>query len=190
MRFLQTPLHDVSPTQLPTFSCTSLSAVLLGHMASTQSGQNTDSLSPATRSCHRCNQKKIRCSKSQPCSSCVKSNSDCVFPGPGRAPRRKKRPLKAELVSRLKSLEQQVRGLTTEPGNSTLHDSLDGSESFAEATASEDGRLVPDEGSTRYVTHDALVGLMDQVSSPTFRAENILITLGEDRKPQKHSRLS
>ncbi|OJJ05813.1 hypothetical protein ASPVEDRAFT_75073 [Aspergillus versicolor CBS 583.65] len=134
-------------------------------MASSQSGQNTDSLSPATRSCHRCNQKKIRCSKSQPCSSCVESNSDCVFPGPGRAPRRKKRPLKAELVSRLKSLEQQVRGLTTEPGNGTLHDSLDGSESVAEATASEDGRLMPGEGSTRYVTHDALVGLMDQIEN-------------------------
>lgn len=80
----------------------------------------------------------------------------------------------------MKSLEQQVRSFTTEPGNGTLHDSLDGSEGVAEATASEDGRLIPDEGSTRYITHDALVGLMGQVSSPTFRAENILITLGED----------
>ncbi len=140
-----------------------------------QSGQNTNSLSSAApRSCHRCNQKKIRCSKSQPCSSCVASNSDCIFPGPGRAPRRKKRPLKAELVSRLKSLEQQVRVLTTEPGNSTqLHDFLHGCESTVEATASEDGRLLADEGSARYVTHHALVGLMDQVSSPIFPAKNI-----------------
>ncbi|KAJ6028742.1 hypothetical protein N7540_004318 [Penicillium herquei] len=62
-----------------------------------------------SRSCHRCNQKKIRCSKTQPCASCVKSGSECTFPGPGRAPRRRKRALKAELLARVRNLEQELR---------------------------------------------------------------------------------
>ncbi|PYI00317.1 hypothetical protein BO78DRAFT_465396 [Aspergillus sclerotiicarbonarius CBS 121057] len=69
------------------------------HMVDVASGQ---------RSCRECNRKKIRCSKTAPCSHCVRRGLDCVFPGPSRAPRRKKRPLKAELVARLKSLEQEL----------------------------------------------------------------------------------
>jgi hypothetical protein len=37
-----------------------------------------------------------------------------IFPPPGRAPRRKKRALKAELVSKVKSLEQKVWELEDE----------------------------------------------------------------------------
>ncbi|KAJ5724535.1 hypothetical protein N7493_006263 [Penicillium malachiteum] len=64
----------------------------------------------ASRSCHRYNQKKIRCSKNQPCDNCmcVKSSSECTFPGPGRAPRRRKRALKAELITRVENLEKEL----------------------------------------------------------------------------------
>ncbi|KAL4886412.1 fungal-specific transcription factor domain-containing protein [Aspergillus karnatakaensis] len=61
-----------------------------------------------TRSCLKCNQRKTRCSRSQPCASCVKLGIDCVFPPPGPVPRRRKRALKAELVSRVKVLEQKL----------------------------------------------------------------------------------
>ncbi|KAL4735590.1 fungal-specific transcription factor domain-containing protein [Aspergillus similis] len=74
-----------------------------------------------TRSCHRCSQKKIRCSKSCPCESCSKSGSKCVFPGPGRAPRRKLRPLKGELVSQAQSLAEQTRNDSPNTGAGLSH---------------------------------------------------------------------
>lgn len=67
-----------------------------------------------TRSCQKCNQRKTRCSKSRPWSSCLKLGVECVFPPPGRAPRRKKRALKAELVSRVKDLEQRIQQIREE----------------------------------------------------------------------------
>ncbi|OJJ56180.1 hypothetical protein ASPSYDRAFT_406276 [Aspergillus sydowii CBS 593.65] len=63
-----------------------------------------------TRTCRRCSQKKIRYNKHQPCDSCSRSGSACVFPGPSRAPRRRKQPLKAQFLSHLKSLEEESAG--------------------------------------------------------------------------------
>lgn len=108
------------------------------------------------RSCYLCNRKKIRCSKTAPCTHCVRLGLDCVFPGPGRAPRRKKRPLKAELVSRLKSLEQE---LTERTGGSDP--------AGARRAADEQGTLVVGGDSTHYLNHEALLGLSGQVRSRT-----------------------
>ena len=128
------------------------------------------------RSCHRCNQKKVRCSKTQPCDSCLKSNSDCVFPGPSRAPRRKKRPLKAELISRLKGLEQELREMTQERGDpdsaaSSAATSQDApvlsntplAANNARHVEHEHGKLIVEGDSTRYVTHEVLISLGNQV---------------------------
>ncbi|RAH59383.1 C6 transcription factor [Aspergillus piperis CBS 112811] len=117
-----------------------------------------------TRSCRRCSQKKIRCDKAQPCASCIKSASECVFPGPDRAPRRKKRPLKAQLVSRLKSLEKQVQTLTekleTVNHNSRRHPQPAENSS---AVKGERGNLFVDRGSSQYINHEVLVDLETQV---------------------------
>ncbi|KAL2802586.1 fungal-specific transcription factor domain-containing protein [Aspergillus granulosus] len=109
-----------------------------------------------TRSCYRCSQKKIRCSKGDPCTSCVKTNSECVFPAPGRAPRRKKRPLKAELASRLSALEHEFQNLTNNSGNLILQDNT-------RELRGEHGKLLVDEASTYYVTHEVLVRLGNQI---------------------------
>ncbi|KAE8363720.1 fungal-specific transcription factor domain-containing protein [Aspergillus caelatus] len=93
----------------------------------------------------------LRCSRTQPCDSCLKSNSECVFPGPGRAPRRKKRPLKAELISRLKGLEQELREMTQKRGDPDS------------TTKNEHGKLIVEGHSTRYVTHEVLVSLGNQI---------------------------
>ncbi|PWY94341.1 hypothetical protein BO94DRAFT_563780 [Aspergillus sclerotioniger CBS 115572] len=117
--------------------------------------------------CHRCNRKKIRCSKTVPCNHCVRLGLDCVFPGPGRAPRRKKRPLKAELVARLKSLEQELTELT-------------GGSDRAEARragpgAADDGTLIVDGDSTQYLNHEALIGLGGQIKE----LQDIVASSGE-----------
>ncbi|KAH8422563.1 Zn(II)2Cys6 transcription factor [Aspergillus melleus] len=122
------------------------------------------------RSCHRCNQKKIRCNKAQPCEGCVKTSSECVYPGPGRAPRRKKRALKAELVSRVKNLEQELR-LLAKGGETTSEDAPPPCPSDHEAQGAEDhrgegskhGKLFVKGSSTQYFTHEVLVNLVSQV---------------------------
>ncbi|KAL4741879.1 fungal-specific transcription factor domain-containing protein [Aspergillus similis] len=62
------------------------------------------------RSCVTCRRRKVRCNKRSPCSNCVRAGVECIFPPPGRAPRRLKRPPaeNAELLSRLRQLENIV----------------------------------------------------------------------------------
>ncbi|KAL4820349.1 fungal-specific transcription factor domain-containing protein [Aspergillus spinulosporus] len=118
-----------------------------------------------TRSCHRCSQKKIRCSKSRPCDSCSKSGSKCVFPGPGRAPRRKLRPLKGELVSQAQSLAEQVQELTRQLRDltQTRNDTSNAGAGPAHGDR-QHGTLLVDEGATpKYVSHQVLVNLGAQV---------------------------
>lgn len=121
---------------------------------------------PNQRSCQQCSRKKIRCDKSQPCTNCSKSQLECIFPGSGRAPRRKKRPLKAELISRLNRLEDEIKGLReyTEEANRVNQRSCSENAVVSEnAAGGQRGRLIVGNGYSRYVTHDALVNVEDQV---------------------------
>ena len=70
---------------------------------------NTGLLNP--RSCTICRRRKVKCDKKQPCSNCVKAHSVCVFPAPGRAPRKPRKPQDAELMDRLRRLEGVVQSL-------------------------------------------------------------------------------
>lgn len=118
------------------------------------------------RSCHRCSQKKIRCSKSCPCESCSRSGSECVFPGPGRAPRHKLRPLKGELVSQTQNLTEQVQELTRQLQALTKarSDLPNAGVCPVHAERGEHGTLLVDEEAPRYVSHQVLVNLGAQAS--------------------------
>ncbi|KAL4963755.1 Zn(II)2Cys6 transcription factor [Aspergillus stella-maris] len=120
---------------------------------------------PTPRSCHRCSQRKIRCNKIQPCAHCAKSKAECTFPGPGRAPRSKKRPLKAELVARLKGLEQEIKESTHREGQASQYSPYDlPTADLSQIVANQHGKLfVNGTSSSQYTTHEALVGLEDQV---------------------------
>ncbi|KAF3399020.1 Bikaverin cluster transcription factor bik5 [Talaromyces pinophilus] len=63
------------------------------------------------RSCVTCRRRKVRCNKREPCSNCIKAGIECVFPGPGRAPRKQRRPPDVEVLSRLRRLEGVVESL-------------------------------------------------------------------------------
>ena len=63
------------------------------------------------RSCVTCRRRKVRCNKTEPCSNCVKAGIECVFPGPGRAPRKQRRQPDVEVLSRLRRLEGVVESL-------------------------------------------------------------------------------
>ncbi|KAK0104452.1 hypothetical protein ONS95_004741 [Cadophora gregata] len=70
------------------------------------------------RSCVTCRRRKVKCDKRNPCTNCAKAGSVCVFPAPGRAPRRPRQGGKvvsereAELLKRLRRLEGVVEELS------------------------------------------------------------------------------
>ncbi|MCJ1389916.1 hypothetical protein MMC18_002773 [Xylographa bjoerkii] len=70
---------------------------------------STSSVNP--RSCTTCRKRKVRCDKKHPCSNCHKAGIECIFPRPGRAPRRSKKPSDSELLARLRRLEGVVQSL-------------------------------------------------------------------------------
>lgn len=164
----------------------------------------------SSRSCVTCRRRKVRCNKRSPCSNCVKAGTDCIFPPPGRAPRRSKRPPDAELVSRLRRLEGVIEHLSgknaeagstssvspTQPSSSGIPSAVPSAASTATtATApppgqapaeskepnggcpfeddptklntgkfeNEFGRLVIDEGRSRYVSNRLWASLGDEV---------------------------
>ena len=60
------------------------------------------------RSCHGCNSKKIRCDKTEPCSSCARAGRPCVYPPVGPRKRRAKETIMADMASRISTLEKSV----------------------------------------------------------------------------------
>lgn len=76
------------------------------------------------RSCVTCRRRKVRCDKHMPCSNCCRAQIPCIFPAPGRAPRRPRpkdpnAPAKQpsserelELMRRLRKLEGIVEELS------------------------------------------------------------------------------
>jgi hypothetical protein len=76
------------------------------------------------RSCVTCRRRKVRCDKHMPCSNCRRAQIPCIFPAPGRAPRRPrprdpnappKQPSserELELMKRLRKLEGIVEELS------------------------------------------------------------------------------
>ncbi|KAL2007732.1 hypothetical protein VTN00DRAFT_7714 [Thermoascus crustaceus] len=147
------------------------------------------------RSCVTCRRRKVRCSKTEPCSNCVKAGIECVFPGPGRAPRKTKRPPDAELLARLRRLEGVVESLG---GNALLNAASPAASSAPQPTSKGDtakenqqansdrsdcpnfldtdpkkiatggrkqeiGRLVVEEGRSRYVSNRFWASLGDEI---------------------------
>ncbi|KAJ9636263.1 hypothetical protein H2201_006242 [Coniosporium apollinis] len=79
------------------------------HKPSVSSSSANGSFNP--RSCTTCRRRKVKCDKKQPCGNCTKAHIDCIFPAPGRAPRKPRKPQDAELMDRLRKLEGVVQSL-------------------------------------------------------------------------------
>ena len=75
------------------------------------SGGTSAGVSLNPRSCVTCRRRKVRCDKRYPCSNCQKAHIDCIFPAPGRAPRKPRKPPDTELLARLRRLEGVVQSL-------------------------------------------------------------------------------
>ncbi|KAI0127039.1 fungal-specific transcription factor domain-containing protein [Xylariales sp. AK1849] len=115
-----------TPTNERRDTATSAGASGVSHSASgatviDPSVEPSSTLNP--RSCVTCRRRKVRCDKQMPCGNCRKARISCIFPAPGRAPRRPRprdpnAPPKqtsereVELVKRLRKLEGIVEELS------------------------------------------------------------------------------
>ena len=152
------------------------------------------SLNP--RSCVTCRKRKVRCDKRHPCANCTKANNECIFPGPGRAPRRSRKPPDTELLARLRRLEGVVKNMGKDPeeevesaDNASKSGADDGpiankdpgcdnSEFFdhlkqndpSEKLAKDFGRLVIEEGRSRYVSNKFWTALSEEVGRCVYEA--------------------
>lgn len=159
--------------------------------SSTHHPHNTLSI----RSCVTCRKRKVRCDKIHPsCGNCTKAHIECIFPGPGRAPRKSKKPPDTELLVRLRRLEGVVQslgaqvdeeGTVTQNGvvqspkaMATIADQLQRSDSGRNSPGSDAsgegythrgsidkqvGRLVINEGRSRYVSNAFWASMGDEV---------------------------
>ena len=141
------------------------------------------------RSCVTCRKRKVRCDKRHPCINCTKAGIECIFPGPGRAPRRSRKPPDTELLARLRRLEGVVKHMGRDPeeeiesvdvvsrpgpdnlavkdpgcDNSEFFDHLNPKEEQGvEKLARDFGRLVVVEGRSRYVANRFWTALSEEV---------------------------
>ncbi|CAK3762626.1 transcriptional regulatory [Lecanosticta acicola] len=102
------PSHDGTAQDAPATTAASRSLV------------NAQGRTLNPRSCVTCRRRKVKCDKLHPCSNCNRAHIECIFPAPGRAPRK---PRKAgegrdkELLERLRRLEGVVKGMGVEVPN-------------------------------------------------------------------------
>ncbi|OCL05728.1 hypothetical protein AOQ84DRAFT_412861 [Glonium stellatum] len=59
--------------------------------------------------CITCTRRKIKCDKLSPCSSCSKSQSECVYRAPAPSQRHRKRPADEDLLSKISEYEDLLR---------------------------------------------------------------------------------
>ena len=146
------------------------------------------SLAHNPRSCVTCRKRKVKCDKKQPCSNCTRAKIECIFPGPGRAPRKSRKPPDGELMDRLKRLEGVVQSLNAqveeheqEAAERERQESSTGEQSCPRAQQEnrmvvvEDnsvqgletrfGRLVVDQGRSRYINNSFWASLNNEVCS-------------------------
>ena len=124
------------------------------------------------RSCVTCRRRKVKCDKSFPCSNCTKGGSECIFPAPGRAPRKPRQGVKvvsereAELLKRLRRLE----GVVSELSSQVDIDALRQSPSSENSSGHKDG-----DGGIDSKIHNVRVVGMDEGSKGSWLAKSFRI---------------
>ena len=150
------------------------------------------------RSCYGCNSKKIRCDKTEPCSSCAKAGRSCVYPPLGPRKRRAKVTIMADMASRISTLEKSVEKArkvetsvpavpvpenvnvtpSTQPPTFLHSDNL--SERFREDI------LVQKGSSSQYFNEILLSRVIEEVSTPSLLMNKLQLVVLTDSIGAKH----
>ncbi|KAJ9614712.1 hypothetical protein H2204_014520 [Knufia peltigerae] len=188
---MESPAHDDdTPGSRSTAAPDDMNVVDDSKRSATQStATSAPRLNP--RSCVTCRRRKVRCNKQEPCANCVRAGIECIFPAPGRAPRKSRKPPDAELLARLKRLEGVVHSLgaqvddhgvvsptTTVAGSADIRarsfaagdahagdsPSSDRSDSKRQSIDKSLGRLVINEDRSRYVSNSFWTSMSDEIA--------------------------
>jgi hypothetical protein len=159
------------------------------------------------RSCVTCRKRKVKCDKTHPCTNCNRARIECIYPAPGRAPRKVRKigdGRDKELLERLRRLEGVVKNLGVEvpDGEEPKDEEKDAGET-ARATADTGrrtgpepksrwveesskgrleqrfGRLVVNEGRSRYINNSFWANLSNEVED----LKGILNQSSDDEDP-------
>ncbi|KAJ5972400.1 uncharacterized protein N7479_002318 [Penicillium vulpinum] len=134
-------------------------------------------------SCVTCRRRKVKCNRRDPCSNCVKTGMACVFPTSGRKFQRASKPREIDVINRLKRLEDVVKNIRhpihletpNPPSDAAGEDTItvmekcpfDGTDPRAtrhkHGSPEEFGRLIVDNGSSRYISNRLWASLSDQI---------------------------
>ncbi|KAF2095698.1 hypothetical protein NA57DRAFT_44011, partial [Rhizodiscina lignyota] len=167
----------------------------ISNASPTSGANNSSGLNP--RSCVTCRRRKVKCDKKHPCTNCSKAHIECIFPAPGRAPRKPRKPQDGELMERLRRLEGVVQSLGVnvpedeesedgdvdeknggkpETEDEMLKRKIEevkelkrkkweklGEDNSTKGLESRFGRLVVDEGRSRYINPSFWASLSDEV---------------------------
>lgn len=115
-------------------------------------------------SCLTCRQRKVKCDRRSPCSNCMRANSQCSFVAPVRGKRKRTKPQKEGLHTKLKRYEELLRsyGAKIEPSEHD-DDSNEELDSAGDTPMTEDTRsevkipgmsVAPEEIKPRFVIKD------------------------------------
>ncbi|KAH9860864.1 hypothetical protein IAQ61_010598 [Plenodomus lingam] len=162
----------------------------------------------AKRSCITCRRRKVKCDKKTPCSNCARTKIECIFPGPGRAPRKSRKPPDAELLDRLRRLEGVVSSLNAQveeheqevanrekvQNGSVTEENCRFSNGNQGVTADKSvvdlenrfGRLVVEKGKSRYINNSFWASLNNEVED----LEAILVESSDDEDEAQSSESS
>jgi hypothetical protein len=136
-------------------------------------------------SCVACRRRKVKCNRRDPCSNCVKTGIACVFPASARKFQRASKPPKIDVIDRLKRLEDMVKNIQhpvfPETTSSPMDTAGNGIVTAFEkcpffdtdprvtrqkhGSPEEFGRLMVDNGCSRYISNRLWASLSDQVCS-------------------------
>ncbi|KAE8385895.1 C6 transcription factor [Aspergillus alliaceus] len=118
------------------------------------------------RSCIQCHQRKVRCSKTLPCTACVRLGASCRYPTADRHTPRPRRVQKVTITDRIAQLERSLAALTNSnsprPGS---NDPTTRAAFLSEPPPSPSRRqelLLPDGGSTRYINETFLSHILEK----------------------------
>ena len=149
------------------------------------------------RSCYGCNSKKIRCDKTEPCSSCARAGRPCVYPPVGPRKRRAKETIMADMASRISTLEKSVdkaRNVETSVPSVPISETATTTRSTQPATtlhsdnSSERFRediLVQKGSSSQYFNEILLSRVIGEVSAP-FSSKRLQLVILTDSVGAKH----
>lgn len=121
------------------------------------------------RTCVLCRRRKIKCDRQHPCSNCIYAELECVYPvGQGRAPKKSRAALNAQLSERLSRLEAIVQCLQAASSSKSSQQSLKEGPTteIDDSIGRRLGQLVIDDTRSHYLGHAMWANLGNEASSP------------------------